>query len=279
MMPGIDSTSFEAEVRAAGEALSPGRAGLLFARECAYPDLRPSGGLAQLDDLAARARARLPSQSDSLAQALALADWLFQREGFRGDTANYADPRNAYLNQVLERRLGLPISLSVVFMEVAQRLGLPAHGVGLPGHFIVAVPGEDAPIYLDPFHGGHAVSVDDCATLVRRSAGLDGPFDPQWLAPVSPRDVVARMLNNLRVFYATVEDWPLAIKIGECLSVLQPGVAGHLRDLGVLHYRSGAFRKASALFTEYLAREPSAPDVAVVRQGRDRLLDELSKLN
>ena len=215
---------------------------------------------------------------DTLAQALALSDWLFDKEGFRGNTADYVDPRNSYLNLVLDRRLGIPISLSVVFLEVARRLNVPAQGVGLPGHFIVAVTGEDAPVFLDPFHGGRPLSVDDCAGLVRRSAG-HADFDPQWLAPTPPRDIVTRMLNNLRQFYVSVEDWPLAVKIAERLVPLQPGVPAHLRDLAILYYRQGALRKASALFGEYLVRAPEAPDADAVRAGRDRMLDELSRLN
>lgn len=278
-MSTLDTTSFEAEVRARGAALSPARANLLLARECAYPDLRPSDSLKELDALAAGARARVAAQADGLSQGLALAEWLFDTTGFQGNRADYADPRNSYLNQVLERRLGIPISLSVVYLEVAQRLAVPAFGVGLPGHFIVAVPGEDAPVYLDPFHGGRTLTADDCVELVRRSAGLEAEFDPAWLAPISPRAIVARMLNNLRVFYISVEDWLLAIKVAERLVMLQPGEAAHVRDLGVLYYRSGAFRKASSLLNEYLVRAPGAPDVEAVRAGRDKLLDELGRLN
>jgi regulator of sirC expression with transglutaminase-like and TPR domain len=278
MTPDLDGTSFEAEVRLAGEALSPARAGLLLARECAYPDLRPSLYLARLDELAAGARPAVLAEAGSHAQGLALAEWLFEKQVFRGNTTNYDDPRNSYLNEVVDRRLGIPISLSVVFLEVAGRVGVTAHGVGMPGHFIVSVPGEDAPLLLDPFHGGRVLSLDDCAELVRRSAGHQA-FDPQWLVPADPRDIVTRMLNNLRQFYVSVEDWPLAIKIAERLIMLQPGVAALVRDLGILHYRSGAYRTASALLNEYLAREPNAPDVEAVRAGRDRLLEELSRLN
>ncbi len=275
----IDRTSFEAELRAAGEALSPVRAGLLLARECAYPDLRPSEHLAQLDDLAAQARGRVQAETGGVNQGLALADWLFRELGFRGNQADYANPRNSYLNQVLERRLGIPISLSVLFVDLAQRLGVPAQGVGLPGHFIVAVAGEDEPLLLDPFHDGRRLSVDDCAELARQAAGLEGPFDPDWLAPTPPRDIVARMLNNLRGLYLSVEDWPQSIKVVERVHLLQPTVSAHLRDLGILHYRNGSYRKGAALLNEYLAREPNAPDGEAVRAGRDRLLDEMAKLN
>lgn len=278
MTDDLDRTSFEAEVRRAGEGVSPARAGLLLAREVAYPDLQPAHYLARLDELAAQARSHLPAQADPLARALALAGWLFGPAGFRGNAADYADPRNSYLNQVLDRRLGIPISLSVLFLEVAGRLGLPAEGVGMPGHFIVSVAGEDAAVYLDPFHGGQTLTEADCADLVRRSAGHQ-VFDRQWLAPTPPRDIVTRMLNNLRQFYISVEDWPLAVKIAERLVVVQPEAAAHVRDLGVLLYRTGAYRRAYAMLNEYLAREPNAPDGEAVREGRDRLLVELGRLN
>jgi regulator of sirC expression with transglutaminase-like and TPR domain len=120
--------------------------------------------------------------------------------------------------------------------------------------------------------------VDDCRELVRRSTGQER-LDPEWLLPTPPRDIVARMLNNLRGFYLSVEDWALAIAVLERLQALQPGVSTHVRDLGVLHYRNGQFRKASALLNEYLVREPDAPDGDSVRQGRDLLLEELGRLN
>lgn len=284
-MTEFDATTFADEVRAAGEAISPARAGLLLARELAYPTLRPSEYLTQLDDLAREASSALHGQATSTARGLALADYLFRELGFEGNKADYSDPRNSFLNEVLDRRLGIPISLSVIFLEVGWRLKLPVQGVGLPGHFIVAVMGEDSPHYLDPFNGGRELSLADCADLVHRSAGLlpgsadPGAFDMDWLAPTPTPDIVARMLNNLRVFYATAEDWPMAIGVMERLRELQPGVSTHLRDLGVLHYRAGHLRRASDFFSQYLTREPNAPDVDSVRQGRDLLLEQLARLN
>ncbi len=278
-MAALDETTFAAEVAAAGDDLSPLRAGLLLARECAYPTLRPSDYVVQIEDLALAANAALAGYSPPLERGLALAAFLFQTYGLRGNAADYADPRNSYLNQVLERRLGLPISLSVIFLEVGQRLRLPVAGVGLPGHFIVSVTGDDGPQYLDPFHGGRVLTVDDCRELVRSVAGFQGVFDPAWLAPTPPREIVARMLNNLRSFYISVEDWPLAIALLERLIALQPEVPGHVRDLGVLHYREGAYRQASRLLNEYLARAPHAADTETVRKGRDLMLAELARLN
>jgi regulator of sirC expression with transglutaminase-like and TPR domain len=278
-MTDIDATNFAAEVAEAGEQLPPGRAGLLLARECAYPDMRPSDHVVVLDDLATAAHAALAGQRAPLDRGLALAEFLFQAAGFVGNRQDYGDPRNSYLNQVLERRLGIPISLSVIFIEVGARLRLPVRGVGLPGHFVAQVEGDDGPVYVDPFNGGRVVSVEDCAELVRASAGLTGVFDRQWLAPASTREIVVRMLNNLRNHYLQVENWSKAICIAERLHILQPASTRHLRDLGILHYRNGSYRKASQLLSEYVAREPDAPDADSVRQGRDLLLAELSRLN
>jgi regulator of sirC expression with transglutaminase-like and TPR domain len=278
-MTGIDQTTFAEEVGQAGDNLSPVRAGLLLARECAYPELVPSRCLAQLDELAERAEPLLQSFSSAEARTDALAEFLFQSEGFRGNTDDYSDPRNSYLNQVLERRLGLPISLSIIFVELARRAGLPASGIGLPGHFIAGVMLDEGPVYLDPFHAGRRLTEADCTELVSGVLGRPASFDPRWLRPTPPRDIVARMLNNLRGFYISVDDWPMAIRIVERLIVLQPAVSEHVRDLGILYYRRGALGRAAELLGEYVRRSPAAPDADAVRKGRDHLRDELARLN
>ncbi|MGH2524315.1 MAG: SirB1 family protein, partial [Anaerolineales bacterium] len=212
-MTEIDGNTFKAEVRAAGQQLSPARAGLLLAREIAYPSLRPSDYLIQLDDMALAAHRALQAYTTLETRGLALAEYLFHTLGFRGDSTDYTNPRNSYLNDVLERRTGLPISLSVVYLALSERLRLPVDGVGMPGHFIVALEGADGPLYLDPFHGGMTLTVEDCARLVSQSTGYPGAFEPRWLLPTPPRDIVARMLNNLRNFYLQAEDWRLAIAV------------------------------------------------------------------
>lgn len=278
-MTEIETTTFEAEVREAGEQLSPVRAGLLLARECAYPELRPTHYLVQLQVLAAQADRSLRGLNTLAERGEALAAYLFQEAGFRGNAEDYTDPRNSYLNQVLDRRLGLPITLSVVFLELANQLDLPARGIGLPWHFIVSVVGDGEPLYLDPFHGGRRLTVAECLALMRPTQGPAAGFDPEWLQPTSSRDIVARMLNNLRAFYVSVDDWPMAIRIVEHICQLQPAVSGHLRDLGLLHYRAGQLGRAATLLSEYLWRSPTASDVEAVRKSRDLLRIELARLN
>jgi regulator of sirC expression with transglutaminase-like and TPR domain len=278
-MDDIDRATFKSELRRAGEDLSPARANLLLAREIAYPDLRPSDYVIQLDDLSVAGHAALAGYPTPETRGLALAEFLFHSVGFRGDSHNYTNPRNSYLNDVLEQRAGLPISLSVIFLEVARRLGIAAAGVGMPGHFIVSVQSADGSLYLDPFHGGMTITRADCERLVSQATGYPGSFDSRWLAPSTPRDIVARMLNNLRNFYVQAEDWPHAIAVVERLRTLQPHVNSHWRDLGLLHYRAGAYHIASEFLDQYLAREPDAHDAQSVRQNQDRLLDHLTRLN
>ncbi len=278
-MSGVDETTFRAEVRAAGERVSLARANLLAAREICYPDLRPSDYLKQLDDLAAQAGRDLAGHAEAETRGRALADWLFAQQGFGGNEDDYNDPRNSFLSDVLDRRLGIPISLSAVYLELAARLALPAYGVGMPGHYIVAVVGEASPIYLDPFHAGRQLTTADCADLVRRSSGYQGAFDPRWLTPTPPRDTVARMLNNLRNSFVQSEHWAWAIRAVQRLVELQPDHPAHLRDLGLLEFRNGSMSLASELLGRYLITAPDAKDADEVRESRDLILDRLTRLN
>src|SRR6185503_16365025 len=254
----IDRLKFKQEVRGPHQ---PGlaRAALLFARQIAYPALRPSTCLAELDEWARAVRARIPAHATVLSRVSRLTDYLFGILNLRGNHLDYDDPRNSFLNEVMARRLGLPITLSVVFIEVGMRLGLQAEGVGLPGHFIVAVRAEAGRYFFDPFNGGREVTPDDCARLVEESVGHTGPFDPRWLNPSPPDSIIVRMLSNLRNVYVQRQTWPEAIAVLECLRVAQPEEPEHLRDLGLLHYRSDSPRQAAELFEAYLTKAPNAP--------------------
>lgn len=276
----IDATTFAEEVRVAGEGLSPVRANLLFAREILYPDFRPSATLAELNSLAEAAARSIAGHTTITTRAQALAEYLFHTAGLCGNRTEYGDPRNSYINEVLRRRLGLPISLAAIYLYVGQQLNLPVTGVGMPGHFIVSVQGEEAePVYLDPFNGGRTLTREDCIQLVQQATGHRGAFDRRWLAPTSARDTVARMLGNLRNTYTQLEDWPLLLRVLARLCELQPDEPTHVRDLGTALYRNGALRSAAERLTEYLARAPHAADADQVRRSRDMLVDELAQLN
>ncbi|MBL8057345.1 MAG: tetratricopeptide repeat protein [Anaerolineales bacterium] len=275
-MADLNGTTFAAEIQAAGADLDPVRANLLLAREIAYPDLRPEESWLQIDDLRAAAQPVLLGTDQP---ALALAHFLSERAGFRGDREHYHDPRNSYLNDVLERRLGLPISLSVLYVTLARGLGLRAFGVGLPGHFVAGVELNGERVLLDPFNGGRTLSPADCQQLVEQATGHAGPLNPRWLKPTAGRDIVARMLNNLRASYMELEAWAPAIRAMERLRLLQPEQPTHLRDLGLLHYKTGAHHLAAEHLGHYLALAPNAPDAEDIRRSRQLLLDEGARWN
>lgn len=255
------------------------RAALCLTKNIAYPDLDIDGYLHRLVRLADQARKVVEVSASRRDQAASLAAFLFDQEGFAGNTTNYWDPKNSFLNEVLDRRLGIPITLSVVFIEIANHLGIPAFGVGLPGHFLVGVEDEPETRYLDPYHGGTFLSQQDCADLVAATSGYDGEFQAGWLEPVAPPEIIVRMLNNLRYIYIEREAWSEAVKVVEHLCLLKSDLPGLTRDLGLLHYRDGALRKAMNYLEQYLSREPEAGDVADVRKCLIHVARELARLN
>lgn len=242
------------------------RAALCFAREIAYPDLDIAAYLERLAALASDARPGVIAHATPAGQAQALAHFLFRNGPLRGNLMAYADPRNSYLNQVLDRGMGIPISLSVVYLAVAAHLNLPAHGVNLPGHFIVGLDSGDGMIYLDPFHGGQQLTLTDCARLVRQTTGYRGPLRPEWLTPAGAPTILNRMLNNLRLIYGQQQNWPYALAVLERLRLLDPGHPGHLRDLGLVHYQLGHLYQSAQYLDAYSQHNPDAPDLAEISQ-------------
>ncbi|TME21247.1 MAG: hypothetical protein E6I75_31275, partial [Chloroflexi bacterium] len=175
------------------------RAALLIAAE-EYPDLEPRHYLDQLDRLGQALRARLVHESAPERQIAALNALLFGEEGFRGNEASYYDPRNSYLNQVLDRRLGLPITLALIYVEVGRRARLPLSGVGFPAHFLVVYEAEPR-LLVDPFNCGRLLSASDCQQLLWQAFGSSARLEPGQLAVSPPREILARLISNLKVAY------------------------------------------------------------------------------
>jgi regulator of sirC expression with transglutaminase-like and TPR domain len=203
--------------------------------------------------------------------ASAVARLLFEEEGFRGNAEDYYDPRNSLFDDVLDRRLGIPITLSVVYVAVAARAGLEAVGVGLPGHFVVRAERHGRHRLLDPFHGGALLDHAGCEALVARVRPGGGPLDPRWLAPVTTRQIFIRMLANLKAIYSSLGDWARALGAAERIVLLVPDALEELRDRGTLHARLGQSLAAVRDWETYLQRAPGAPDASEVK-GRLRAL-------
>ena len=255
------------------------RAALTFARSIAYPRLDVPFYLNQLNALAEAARPQVASARSLTEKVDALSDYLYSQKGFRGNRTNYYDPRNSYLNCVMDRKAGIPITLAVIYVAVAQRLGLHAYGVSLPGHFIAGVYENGSEVLVDPFNNGLRVSVADCARLVREHSGYQGTFQPKWIKPVSPINLLARMLTNLCNAYIQSEDWHSAIPVIQHLLMVQPDTDFHLRDLGYLYLYNGSLRLSAQYLEAYLRRAPDAPDFENVRSSLEIVTGRLALWN
>jgi regulator of sirC expression with transglutaminase-like and TPR domain len=239
-------------------------AGALAIAADGRPTVDPADGMAALDRLAELVRLRL-DVGDSEARSLdVLHDVLYRDGGFRGPTAaEFHDPRNSLLDVVLARRIGLPISLAIIELEVAGRIGLQLSGIGLPGHFIVGGPGG---ILIDPAGAGTRLTPDDCQALIRHAVGDGVLFHAGMLRPASKRAILARVLRNLQSAHLAARDWAAALGAVELLAVIEPTDPDHGRDRGLLLGRMGRFGEAIAALGRYLDSRPDGHDAADVRQ-------------
>ena len=270
------TTEFATAVSVPDDEIDLARAALFFARD-AYPELDPDAYVRQLDTWADSIRGAVESRRSDPPFGI-VTDLLFDRLGFRGSESDYTDPRNSYLNQVIDRRTGLPIALSVVYLEIGWRVGLPVSGVGLPGHFIIRCDSGSRTWFIDPFHHGGVLDEDDCARLMRRTAG-ELPFSRRLLLPVTRRQILARMLHNLRATYVQRDMLREAQPVIERLIELDPASGEPVRDLGLIQFRQGAFRRAVDLLEAYLGLAPDADDIASIRQVLGVARAEMARWN
>lgn len=259
-------------------AIDLAEAALLIAKE-EYPDLEVARYLARLDDLARAVRQGAGGDGDPRRLIARLGDYLFRELGFRGNTDAYYDPRNSFLNDVLDRRLGIPITLSTVYMEVGRRLGVRLHGVGMPGHFLVKYVGPDEELVIDPFHGGRVVSPADCQGILDRLSGGTLRLEPRFLAALTTRQILARMLTNLKLIYVKSQDYARALGVVERLLILEPQAASEIRDRGLLSCQLKRTPQAMADLEQYLRLVPAAEDAEVIRQHLRSLRQRVASQN
>lgn len=221
-----------------------------------YPDLEVNHHLRQLD-LWAEALGPALEECTLEEQYERLCTLLFEDAGFHGNTQEYYDPRNSYLNEVVNRRTGLPITLTAVAMAVAQRAGLTVVGIGLPGHFIAQIHDGFGSILFDPFNNGKRLRVADCVELASRAAGQPVVLSPLHFEPVSLQGILVRLLNNLRGVYLGNRDFRRALHVLERMRQLQPGHPAHLRDLGICHLQTGQLALGLNHLNVYLKKDPA----------------------
>jgi regulator of sirC expression with transglutaminase-like and TPR domain len=202
-----------------------------------YPERDLEAYREMLDDISSRIAPDVARANGGAGRARAISDWLFDRLGFAGNTDDYYDPRNSFLCEVIDRRIGIPISLSVLFLEVSRRLGVLAQGVNFPGHFLVRVAIEDAWLFLDPFSGGRVLTPADLEALLRKTTTPTAVLEPSVIAAASKRQIVARMLVNLAGIYGRNGDLPRSLDVLERLAILEPQNPRIARDLVQLRER------------------------------------------
>jgi regulator of sirC expression with transglutaminase-like and TPR domain len=234
----------------------------LFIAKLEYPNLDTSRYLAKLDEMGATAAKRITAFGetvDPMSRITEISSYLFKQEGFTGNQNNYDDLRNSFLNEVLDRRTGIPISLSIVYIEVARRAGVEVHGINFPGHFLLKIPmppeavlSHDTEVIIDPFHGGGVLSESDCRDLLQKHAGDEAAFDRHLLSRASKPEILVRMLVNLKRLYVNMKSFPQAHTITELLLGLDPSAITELRDRGLLAYHLNRYAAALRDLEAYL---------------------------
>ena len=255
-----------------------GLGALLIAKD-AYPELDTSTYMEQLNRMAQEVKEQIGETTEPSRQIAQLNHYLFEEIEFKGNQGDYYNPRNSYLNDVLERKLGIPITLSVVYIETSQRIGLPITGVGFPGHFIVKHQGDHLETYIDPFHDGRILSDDTLREQLETVFQQPTPLQPEFLRQVSNREILARILRNLKQIYFKDKAYARAISASERITWLLPDFAQEHQDLGYLYYKTHAYGKSLKSFQEYLRISGNAPDREEIEENMGLLRKQVARLN
>jgi len=254
------------------------RAALLIARG-EYPDLDVEVYAARVEELARRVAA-LASDLHPQRTLGALQHVLFEEVRLRGNREDYYDPRNSFLNDVLDRGLGIPITLSIVYMEVARRVGLHLFGVGLPGHFLLKRYNEDGQeMLIDCFNRGDILSRQDCQSRLDEIYSGEMTMRPEFLRPISRRQILTRMLNNLKAVYLSTRNFRKALPIADLILLIHPRSSEDVKQRALLRYSMGLHRLAAEDLDDYLKLSPQASDAEDIRQMTLSIRRMLASMN
>jgi len=261
---------FYQEVQQPDEQINLERAALYIAQE-EYLDLDVDEYLNALDMMADDVREQLPIESYPLKILKTINHYLYGNLGFAGNTENYYDPRNSFLNDVIDRRTGIPITLSLVYLAIAQRLDFPMVGIGMPGHFLIRPIQEDMDIFVDAFSQGEILFPQDCQDRLNQMSGQSVEMQPQFLAAVTSRQFLARMLTNLKATYLDRGEMEKVLAAIERILLLFPNAAFELRDRGILYFRMNRWIEARQDLEAYLDALPMADDRNTIRKLLNRI--------
>jgi regulator of sirC expression with transglutaminase-like and TPR domain len=255
--------------------------GALLIAQGAYPDLDVTACLGRIEELAQRLSTQVPEDSSETQRILALNRFLFEQEGFAPNIEDYYDPRNSFLNEVLERRVGIPITLSIVYIEVGRRIGLVLEGVSFPGHFLVKCKLRDGTAILDPYCGGVSLSLNDLQQRLREVRGgeVSRAIVAGLLVSANKKEILARVLRNLKAIYLQREEFTRALATIDWICAINPQDAGEVRDRGMTYLKLECFRAALADLERYLELAPGADDVEDIRGQVIELRRTTARLN
>ncbi len=274
----MDAARRLAEIaRLADEEIDLAEAALVIAA-FEYPDLDIAVEMSRLKLLAERVRPEIASAADERGKVSALARFLFSELGLRGDAEDYENPRNSFLNDVLDRKLGIPITLSVIAIEVGRRAGVKLSGVNFPGHFLVCST-ADPELILDPFGGGRFLERADCEAMLHRATGGRIAFQDVLVAPARRRQILLRMLNNLRASYRKRRDTMRAIEILGGILELEPGDGEALKERGILRVERGDSAAGIEDLERFLREHPMAPGTEAARTALTRARESTFPVN
>ncbi|MGD2013519.1 MAG: transglutaminase-like domain-containing protein [Desulfobacterales bacterium] len=251
----------------------------LLIAKAAYPDLEERLYLERLDRMASRVKLDMTADVESEDIITQLNDVLFEQEKFRGNRENYYDPDNSFVNRVLDRKTGIPITLSLIYIEVAGRLGLDVRGIGLPGHFITALYHASGKIFIDPFNRGEILTVDECLEIIRTHTGDSFSPDLHWLQPISRKELLIRMLRNLKLIYARQDNDVMLFKMVHWILTLQPEAAAELSERAMLYEAMGNPSRAVKDWERYIASVGDHKSVTTIRARIDNLKKQQSRIH
>ena len=257
--------NFSAEINRPDHKINLAKAAFYFA-QTEYPDLNVEIYLKFLYEMADEVKEQTDDNSYPLKIIQAINYFLFDKLAFRGDMEDYYNPDNSYLNKVLERGVGNPISLSVIYLEIAKRINFPMVGISMPGHFLIRPDFKDVGIFVDVFEQGEIIFEQDCQKKLQDIYEEPMPLEPHFLAAASNRQILTRMLTNLKLIYAESKQYSKGLKIIELILLLLPNHPLEIRDRGLLYYQLDNPQKAVADFKLYLALLPDANDAGVIRE-------------
>jgi len=265
---------FEQEINHLDQQIDLAKAALYIAQE-EEPDIDPNEYLHILDRIAIEVQNRLPTQLYPLRIIQTINNYLYNDLEFSGNTADYYDPCNSFLNHVIDRRTGIPITLSLVYLEIAKRINFPMIGIGMPGHFLIRPDFEDVGIYVDAFNQGEILFPEDCQNLLSQIYGQPVEIQSTFLVPVSRRQFLGRMLSNLKAIYLNQGDRIRALAAIERILLLFPEAISERRDRGIIYYQVGRWQESRQDLEMYLNNFPGAQDASIIRRLLERISQDL----